>query len=333
MKEKVLVLYDGEEEYARQMSEFLKRKGELPWQLYTYTDGRELVRLAGEKEIALLLVAENVYTEEIREIPAGRTVLLNECGLIRWNHVCNISKYQEADCVLRRILEICADMEGVELPRLEGMGKTRFIGMYSPVRRCLQTSFALTLGQLLSRSHKTLYLNFEHYGGITDLLPEYPARDMADLLFFLTSDKGKFRMRMQAMIQSRGGLDYIPPMRAGQNLVLVTWEEWRRLFQSILAWGEYEYVILDLSENLQGLFDILRMCTRVFMLTKEDGPARSKILQYEQMLELADYRDVMEKTSKWTLPLFRALPEELEQFTKGGLAEYVENVIRTTLEG
>ena len=41
--------------------------------------------------------------------------------------------------------------------------------LYSPVHRCLQSSFALTLGQLLSEKHPTLYLNFEHYIGISEL--------------------------------------------------------------------------------------------------------------------------------------------------------------------
>ena len=57
---------------------------------------------------------------------------------------------------------------------------------------------------------------------------------------------------MQTVIQRKGNLDYIPPMRNGQNLLGITWEEWRSLFQRIEELGKYEYVILDLSESIQG---------------------------------------------------------------------------------
>ena len=56
---------------------------------------------------------------------------------------------------------------------------------------------------------------------------------------------------MQTVIQRKGNLDYIPPMRNGQNLLGITWEEWRSLFQRIEELGKYEYVILDLSESIQ----------------------------------------------------------------------------------
>ena len=71
------------------------------------------------------------------------------------------------------------------------------------------------------------------------------------------------------VIQHKGGLDYIPPMRNGQNLLEIPPEEWRNLFQRIEELGKYEYVILDLSESIQGLFEVLQICTRVFTLTKE----------------------------------------------------------------
>ena len=36
-KEAVMVLFDREEEYARLLSEFLRRQKELPWEIHTYT--------------------------------------------------------------------------------------------------------------------------------------------------------------------------------------------------------------------------------------------------------------------------------------------------------
>lgn len=328
MSGKIMALCDTEEEYAQHMTEFLKSQSQLPWMIYTYTDVRQLMSFLKQQTPGLLVVAENAYTEEVQELTGITTVLLNESGVVKWKDIHNVNKYQRADQVLREILQVLMELEDAGLPELTAGISTKIIGMYSPVRRCLQTSFALTLGQMLAEKHKTLYLNFEHYAGITELLPDIQTRDLADLIFFLTSDRNKFRLRMQTMIHKKGRLDYIPPMRAGQNLITIAAAEWMNLIQELLRLGDYEFMILDLTENMQGLFDILRMCYMIFTLTREDMLARSKITQYEQLLALCNYSDVLDKTHKYVLPVFKRLPEQLEQFTRGELADYVRGVMK-----
>ena len=79
---------------------------------------------------------------------------------------------------------------------------------------------------------------------------------------------------------------------------------------------------------MQGLFDILRMCSRVYTLTKEDRIAKAKLLQYEQVLALHEYEDILDKTKQLTLPRIHRLPEELELLTKGGLADLVKGLLK-----
>lgn len=325
--EKVMVLCDTEEEYAQQMTEFLKKHKNLPWELHTYTSVEDMLK--GEKgAVSMLVVAESAYRDEIQTLMPGRLVVLSESGVVRWEKLTYVDKYQEAEEVLRCLIGIYMEIADVQLPRLQKSCRTVFIGNYSPVRRCLQTSFSLTMSQILAREHSTLYLNFEHYAGIAELLPDMQTLDMADLLYFLNADKDKFRLRMQTILKRKGSLDYIPPMKAGQNLLAITGAEWIGLLQKIEELGEYEYVILDLSESMQGLFEILRLCTKVYTLTREDRIAKSKLLQYEQVLALYEYEDVLEKTKRLNVSHIRRLPGELEQLTKGDLADMVRGLIR-----
>ena len=321
------VLYDPEEEYAQLMTEFLRGHKDLPWEVHTYTEAESLLK-EERGRVAILAAAESAYTDALQELAPGQIVILNESGLVRQNAIRNINKYQEAESVLRELLEAYMEVAGEEMPWMQAVGHTRFIGIYSPVRRCLQTTFALTMGQILAEEHRTLYLNFEHYAGMDELLPDRQEKDLADLLYFLAAGREKFGLRLRTMIRRNGNLDYIPPMKYGQNLLPVTGGEWLHLLRRIGEIGEYEYVILDLSEDMQGLFDILRLCTRVFTLTKDDRIARSKLLQYEQLLALCEYGDVLEKTLKCGIPHIRRLPEALEQYTKGDLADYVKKQLQ-----
>lgn len=315
----VMALCDTEEEYARLMTEFLRRHKDLPWELHTYTSVEELLERERHCPVAMLVVAESAYTDEMQRLQPGRTVVLNESGVLHWKELPCVDKYQQAEEVLRYLLAVYMEIAEVQLPRLRTDSPVVFIGNYSPVRRSMQTSFALTMSQLLAQEHRTLYLNFEHYAGIAELLPDTQTFDLADLLYFLNAEQDRFRLRMRTMLRHKGNLDYIPPMKSGQNLLTVTAAEWLGLLQKIEELGEYEYVILDLSESMQGLFDILRLCRHIFTLTREDRVARSKLLQYEQVLSLYEYEDLLDKTKRVSLSHIRRLPEELEQYTKGDL--------------
>lgn len=330
MKEKnskVMVLCDTEEEYAQLMTEFMKKRKNLPWELHTYTNVQDMLSME-KSSIEMLVVAEAAYKPELQAMNPGRFVILNESGVMKWEDLLYVDKYQEAEEIVKQLLGIYMEIADIQLPTLRTNRRTVFIGNYSPVRRCMQTTFAITMSLLLAEKHTTLYLNFEHYAGSAELLPDMQTLDMADLLYFLNAQKDKFRLRLQTILKHRGKLAYIPPMKSGQNLLAVTAAEWMELLQKIEELEEYEYVILDLGESMQGLFEILRMCTRVYTLTKEDRIAQSKLLQYEQILALYEYGDVLGKTKRLSLSHIQKLPEELEQLTKGDLAELVKGLIR-----
>jgi len=89
--------------------------------------------------------------------------------------------------------------------------------------------------------------------------------------------------------------------------------------------------VLDLSESMQGIFDVLRSCVKVFTLVKEDDVAQSKLLQYEQMLALYQYEDVLQKTCKCTPPKLPRLPKTIEEYTKSELADYVRAQLKELL--
>lgn len=335
MKEKrdpVLVLCDREEEYAQLMTEFIKTHKEVPWKVHTYTDVEELLHREKDCDIDVMAVSERTYQDKLSALHPLRTVILNESGLKQWEEFVNVDKYQQAQNVLQSLLEVYLEVADVVLPGMSGPKNVKLVGLYSPVRRCRQTTFALTLAQMLAAEHRTLYLNFEHYVGLSELGAEAGGRDLADLLYFLMTDDSKFKIRFQTIIRHLGNLDYVPPMKSGQNLLTVQPREWIRLLERIGLLGEYEVVILDLSESMQGLFDLLRMCNKVFTLTGEDRVAQGKLAEYEHILASYEYRDVLDKTCKCMMPKVRRVPEDLEQYTRGEIADFVRSMIRE-LEG
>ena len=67
---------------------------------------------------------------------------------------------------------------------MSGRGLAKVLGVYSPVGRCLKTSFALTIGKLLAQEERVLYLNLEEFSGLSVLMKEEYKSDLSDLLYF-----------------------------------------------------------------------------------------------------------------------------------------------------
>lgn len=331
MKEKrkpILLLCDKEKEYAQSMTEFLREHKELPWVVRTYTDTEIMLQEEKGKSIDLMVVAERTWQDNLSTLCPLRTIVLLENGLAGKDEFIKVDKYQEAGKVLQSFLEVYLEIAEDAYFRVAEIGKTKFIGMYSPVRRGFQTTFALTMSHMLALSHKTLYLNFEHFSGISELAAQTGARDLADLLYFLMAEKDKFQLRLMTIAQHEGNLDYVPPMKSGQNLLTISAEEWQQLLHKLAETGLYEYVIMDLSESMQGLFDILRLCTVVFTVTKEDHIAQGKLAEYERILAGYSYEDVLRKTKKCMVPQVRRVPDVFDQYTKGEMVDFVSGLIK-----
>lgn len=320
MEQRVLILCDPEEEYAYRMSDYMRRDKFFPWTVKVYTRIEGLYESVGQ-QMDMLVVSESVYEEGLQKLGACKTVILNESGIVKNQKVHSVDKYQSAGKVVQSLIEL----GGVSWRRQAELEGAKLIGLYSPVHRSLQTSFGLCLGRLLAGKGKTLYLSFEPYSGVAELQGGSGV-DLSSLLYYL-EDEEHFMENARQVIGGSENFDYVPAMVNGQNLLRVSSEEWRRLLYQLQHIMGYDYIVLDLSESVQGLFDILRMCVRVYSMAKDDPIAKRKMDQYEQLLSLMEYEDVKEKMSICSLPLFRNIPASIETASKGELASYVRKLV------
>ncbi len=326
-EQKNFVICDDNVIYLERFLNVVQERLEREFAIYSYHSTEELVSLLQRQDIEILLIAEELQERIVKwENRVGNLfVLQNHPGVQRQQ----IFRYQAADQIITQILQCYADGTSPPPPTdLSADHKLHFIGIYTPIGRCLQTTFAMTLGQLLARKHKTLYLNFEGFSGLSRILHPSPQYNMTDLVYFYDCAREKFIYRLEHMVLQMNELDYIPPFENYQELASIRGEKWKEIFDYLEHNSSYEYVILDLSEHMNGLLDILRFCEKVYTITREDGFALAKMEQYEAMLRGLDYSDVLEKTSQRRLPVFRQIPAHIEQFTYGDVADYTKNLLR-----
>ena len=296
MHPKNFVIWDAEQEYAKNLMQAVSSHRELGFQMHLFQDTEHLEAFSQQKQVHILLLGEDCPPEQRQLMNADRRYVLikgENSGLLPEER--GIFKYQSADRILSLILEEALDGEEIQ-GRFKGRGEVQLIGVYSPVHRIGKTKFALELGRELSKEGPVLYLNLEEYSGTSHYFPEETEHNLTDLLYYLRQDKANIGLRISAMAGRAGTLDYISPMPVIQDLRAVEEAEWLRLFEAIFDQSIYKSVILDLGDGVNGLYRILRECRTVYTLYTDEPVSLAKLKQYFENLRRTGYEDVLEHT-------------------------------------
>ena len=330
MSENVIAICDSERSYAERLVEYLRRQLPQNYEMEMYTSAERLLSLCNPERVALLIAAEKEFCREMREAGFSRILVLNETGAYPGKDITCCSKYQSIAEIVAVIRRMCSMGESSVPGAMRHTGPMHIIGVYTPISRCLQTTFSITMGQLLARRGKVLYLNFENYSGLDRMLGRTFHGTVADLLFFNEVAREKLAGQLQGMVENIGGLEFLPPMKSFIELRTIQGSQWLDLFRTIEQVTEYEYLILDLSEQTDGLFQILRECEQIFTIEREDSVSQAKMLGYEAILRESGWEDLAAKTKRWQFPVFRELPASMESLTHGEMADYVRKILLET---
>lgn len=336
MKQKVFVICDTEEAYAFRLTEYMLERVRLPYTLHLFTRVDDLRNFAEREKIEILLIAESallLLQEEYVRQQVAQIFVLQESDALEKEDMCCISKFQSPDKIVEMLAESITDLSEWNYGEVTENTAVKLIGVYSPIKRCLQTTFALTMGQILAKEHRTLYFNFENYSGFGQLLKREYSMDMMDLMYYYRCARDKLPLRLSSIIQNVNSLDYIPPMQSGIGIHEADGKQWLELCRYIAGVGQYEYIILDLDDGMEGLFELLRNCHKIYTITKDDSFAVAKINQYEQILKFNELEEIADKTTKCRFPVFKEVPVKLDLMTHSELAGYVKTIIREDLYG
>lgn len=333
MKKEIFAVCDTEAEYARNFMDYLNRKKNTPFEVQAFTSPESLLAFAKENHIELLLISAEAMCREIHDMNIGKVVILTE-GVQPPELGCyaGVYKYQSSAQIVREVMACYGEEKSVLPVQVPAMKKsTKILGVYSPLGRCLKTSFALALGQILARDKPVLYLNLEEYSGFEELFGQRYAGTLSDLLYFVRQGEPNLSVKMGSMVRTIGILDFIPPVQSPLDIRGTPWQDWVCLLQEIVMHSSYEALILDIGNGIDEVFQLLDMCGTVYMPVRSDRMSLCKIAQFENLLRILDYSQVLAKTVKMKLPFYSGIQRgnfEAEQLVWSELGDYVRELIR-----
>lgn len=333
MKKNIFAVCDTEEEYARNFIDYLNGKRNVPFEVHAFTSAQALLAFAREKAVELLLISDKAMCSEIRELDIGKIIILSEeFHSPEKDSYSRVYKYQASSDVIREVMACYGEEKAVQPAVFPVLKKTaEILGVYSPIGRCLKTSFALTLGQILAQEREVLYISMEEYSGLEELLGKGFNQDLSHLLYYAGQENQNLILRMNGMIQTVNKLDFIPPVHTPADIRGTAWEIWNRLFNEIICHSSYEVIVLDIGNGIEENFQLLDKCKRIYMPVLKDVMSSCKIEQFENLLRVWDYSQVLAKTTKVFLPFHAggmSTEGYIEQLVWSGLGDYVRELLR-----
>ena len=288
MVSKNLVICDSEEGYAQALAMYFMRKKELAAEVQVCSTVTQVMELEKTKKIHLLFLAGE-YAKEAK-------VFLLTTGTEEADGENQVYKYQSGEKIVEDMIRICGPEASENESIYKGGRKQggKIIGIFSPVHRIGKTTYGLKLGEEMAATENVLYLNLEIYGGIGGHFEE-GEQTLADVLYYARQEKGNLGLLLTTVVKHRKNLDYIVPMPVAEDVKSVKAEEWLMLIRRILEQSIYDVIILDLDEGISGVYELLRACTKIYLLYTQDLYGQAKLRQFENEVNLLGYEDILRK--------------------------------------
>lgn len=329
----IMAVYDVDPLYAARFAEVVNQKEKIPFEVVAFSSLERLKRFGEETPIEILLISSAVSRAEADSVGAQKCIVLTDGETAETEaEYPGVYKYQSSDNIVREVMAKYCE-RSVAVPGLSIKPKVRIWGIYSPINRCLKTSFAITMGKLLSQDVKTLYVNLEEFSGLSVLTHTEYRTDLSDLLYFYCS--GSYNLlRLNSVVHSLDGLDYIPPVRYPEDLDQAGPKKLSELIRTIAEESSYEMVLVDMGSCRQAAAEIMGLCQVIYMPIKEDSVSLAKLEEFETYLERLGKEDVKERIRRLKLPYHSSFGRKenyLEQLVWGELGDYTRNLLRGEL--
>ena len=326
---RIMAVYDVDPFYADKFAEFTNQRETLPFTAVAFTSLERLRAYTQRQQIEILLVGAEVADEELEDIRTGQVIRLGDGGMAGPQESPVVYKYQSSDNVLREVMACYqTQSEPMSFPAREMM--CSITGVYSPVNRCGKTGFCLTMGQIMAKEQKVLYLNLEENSGLSQLTGTVYKSSLSDLLYYFK--QGEYsRLRLNAVLYTLGGMDYVAPAAYAEDLAQVQPQDLKRLIQQIAADGEHDVILLDLGRLGWGAENLLEICTQIYVPTLEDCVSAAKLEEWKRYLENSGRGSLTERMRWVKLPgqnITGPAESYLERLLWGEMGDYVRGMLK-----
>ena len=312
----IIAICDEEREYCYLLDSYLRANLNLPFEIFDFTNVKSLLEFDRKESIAVLIISASAYKEMGEPICPNVLLLQDEETVEQYvaegDNTVYISKYVPSKMILNSLLDVCMEMPGSIGNGTKSFGNIELIGSYTPVDKNSQMAIAMEIAALIAENEKTLFIDLEPFSCLEMYSGEKYQETIADLMYYLECNPDKFLLYYDRICQDYKSLKVIPPAVAPTFLQTISRNQWDKLFKEIGEKTDIRRIVINMSESVDGLYEILSTCDKIYTVVGNDEIAQNILKQYETMLKENEYEKVIAITQNIMKPLY-IQPGELNQ--------------------
>jgi hypothetical protein len=326
-----LAICDTDTSYLELMQGYLKRKNPMGFEIITFSTTVNAVTASQSDEIDILLIGEKTFDDNVKNINAKKIFILQEDGLSGIKGYDMVAKYQSAEKLIGTVLEQYALDEKCDSIVKCGKNNTTVIAFYSPEHHAAQSITALATAQLISdKGGKVLYLNLHGFSGFEELMNISYESDITDFMYFVLKHSEKLLYKLEGIKRTVHKVDYLPPALDYKDLAQIKAEDWRRALDLIIYSGDYTHIVVDLSEDCQGFYEILEMSGSIYILSNDNSTfSHAAKAHFKRLLHAKEREDILGKIIELSLP-YTVMDGhlQLENLQSSTVGAYMGGIVR-----
>ncbi|MDD6667269.1 MAG: hypothetical protein PUE58_04765 [Lachnospiraceae bacterium] len=186
----------------------------------------------------------------------------------------SLYKFQSMNTFLDKL----SSMEWKNLPpQSRYAGKTRIMGVYSPMRHELELPFALTYARFLAEKGKTIFLDIEENSILNQLVGREPECNLVDAIYEIEQQKDNFRI--EVCLETYHGFSYLAPVSNPSELAHIREKQWLELIHQIQK-SSFTNVVMLFGTLPQGFLSMLKEMNAIYLLGKAGSYYQTGTLQF-----------------------------------------------------
>lgn len=323
------VIYEKNRTYGNRLMSAVSKRAAMRFKVQMFTDREQLESYIKSNEPDVLLTVEESYYGDIRKLYSGRIIVLmdehiDSSGIeeLYGQDVVGVYRYQNSDMLYKEIIK-----EG-QLVRKKEQAFVNTIAVYSPVYAEPKSAFILSLCKALGEKYNVLYMNFEEFSALDDILPDMEKGNLSDALYYYRQGKRTAVEKIKEIIGTTAGFDYIAPVKCAEDIGGTEADEMLDFIDCIGRELAYDVIVLDISEAVRDKWKILENVSCFYMPVKDDYVSARKIAQFETYYGGTGREEILDNAVKLRLPEGEGSirPDFWDRLQAGGMYRYVKKL-------
>lgn len=303
MNNGLIAIMDSEEEYAIRLADYFRIKSGLNYTIQVFTDFYSFLEY-DKKNVTDILIVSELFGDYLQDLKNTRQIYILSEGTvdISLKEYSAIYKYQSSENIIREVMTNYAATALPENGFFVKEKKSRIIGVYSPVKRCGKSTFSLFLGYALKKKGRTLFISLEEYSSLSFFTGADYVGNLSDLIYFYKQTPYNLDKKIISLAHNYNGLEFIPPVNFPSDLRFLNGTQWCEFFNLISDYGLYDNIIIDISDSISGIEDVLSISDILYFPVMDDLLSQAKIDNFKSSMSLLNHSDIIDKLVELHLP-------------------------------